>query len=422
MAKTWINDRWLTDARKMCEDGTCVRVPPPARVKRALSMHMDDPERANVPVEYRTAAFGRGARWSVYWTADGERRHRNFHDYHAAEEFRASLENDIRSSRYVNPRDSERPFGEVAEQWEATLRGSIKQSTEGRYRRELRVWVLPRWGTVPLERIGTAMIQRWVAQLTAGQAPRDASTGAARPLAPKTIRSIVDVVFRSVLAFAVSNKWLARNPVDGVKLPKAVPVRRRVYLTPIEVKCLADEMERDDASAVFLLAYTGLRLGELLALRCGDVDLDRMTLSVTKTQSVDVGNRTIETIPKGGRPRMVPIPQGLRDRVVSLVDGHASDDYLIRAPRGGMQTTRNWRNRVWYPALRAAGMDGIDGLTPHSLRHTYASLAIKAGADVKSLQAVLGHASAVETLDTYADLWPNRTVEVAAALDGEIIA
>lgn len=66
-------------------------------------------------------------------------------------------------------------------------------------------------------------------------------------------------------------------------------------------------------------------------------------------------------------------------------------------------------------------MDEIDGLTIHSLRHTYASLAIKAGSDVKTLQAVMGHASAAETLDTYADLWPNRTGEVAAAINQEIL-
>ena len=154
---------------------------------------------------------------------------------------------------------------------------------------------------------------------------------------------------------------------------------------------------------------------------CGDVDLDRMTLSVSKTQSVDVNNRTIETTPKGNRSRTVPIPEGLRAGIMRLVDGHGSDEYLVRAPRGGMQTTQNWRNRIWSPALRAAGMDEIDGLTIHSLRHTYASLAIKAGSDVKTLQAVMGHASAAETLDTYADLWPNRTGEVAAAINQEIL-
>ena len=398
---------------KTLDDGSKVRVAPSAAMKRALSMHMDDPEKAKVPVEFRTSVFGKGSRWTVFWMADGERHRRNFRDYRKADEFRAGLEDDIRSAKYVNPKDSERTFGEVAELWATGLRGSIKQSTEARYLRELRIWVLPRWGTVPLGRIGTAAAQRWVAQLVSGDAPRDGRIGQPRPLAPKSVRSIVKIVFKAVLDLAVSNGWLSANPADRVKLPRAVPVRQRVYLTPVEVKAIADEMEGDDAVAVFLLAYTGLRVG--------DVDLDRMTLSVTKTQSVDVGNRTIETTPKGNRSRVVPIPEGLCSGVVRLSNGHGSDDYLVRAPRGGMQTTQNWRNRVWSPALRAAGMDEIDGLTIHSLRHTYASLAIKAGSDVKTLQAVMGHASAAETLDTYADLWPNRTGEVAAAINQEIL-
>ncbi|PKV03211.1 tyrosine-type recombinase/integrase [Bifidobacterium pseudolongum] len=421
MAKSWINDRWLTDAVKILDDGSKVHVPPSSAVKRALSMHVNDPEKAKVPAEFRTSVFGQGARWTVFWTADGERHRKNFRDYRKADEFRAGLEDDIRSARYVNPKDAERTFGEVAEIWIAGLRGSIKQSTEARYLRELRIWVLPRWGMVPLGRIGTATVQRWVAQLVSGDAPRDGRIGQARPLAPKSIRSIVKIVFKAVLDLAVSNGWLMTNPVDRVKLPRALPMHRRIYLTPIEVKAIADEMSDGNAIAVYLLAYTGARIGELLALRCGDVDLDRMAISITKTQSVDVGNRTIETTPKGNRSRTVPIPDGLRPGIIRLIDGHGSDEYLVRAPRGGMQTTQNWRNRIWFPALRAAGMDDIDGLTIHSLRHTYASLAIKAGADVKTLQAVMGHASAAETLDTYADLWPSRTGEVAAAINKEIL-
>ncbi len=72
---------------------------------------------------------------------------------------------------------------------------------------------------------------------------------------------------------------------------------------------------------------------------------------------------------------------------------------------------------MWYPAKEGAGYGDIEGLRIHSLRHTYASSAIGAGCDVKTLQAVMGHASAVETLNTYAGLWPDRVDEVAEAMD-----
>ena len=115
----------------------------------------------------------------------------------------------------------------------------------------------------------------------------------------------------------------------------------------------------------------------------------------------------------------VPIPSQLLSRVKALLEGHGPEDYLLHGPWGGRQNTANWRNRVWAPALRYAGMKDIEGLVIHSPRYTY-PLAIKAGADVKTLQAVLGHASATETLDTYADLWPNRTGEVVEVIGQDI--
>lgn len=81
----------------------------------------------------------------------------------------------------------------------------------------------------------------------------------------------------------------------------------------------------------------------------------------------------------------------------------------------GQGASRNWRTRAWYPALRACGLAG-KGITVHSLRHAYASMAIAAGADIKTLQRQLGHSSASITLDMYASLFPSRLSEVADAV------
>lgn len=421
MAKTWINDRWLQSAETTLSDGTTIRIDPPADVKRSLAMNIDHPERAKVPDSFKTAGYGKGARWTVFWQADDGRKRRNFRDYRAAEEFQAAMEDDIRSNRYVNPKNLERSFNQVATLWEQTLTGRIKGSTEARYLRELRVWVIPRWGKVPLGRITTGAIQAWVAQLASGKAPRDGKIGKSRPLAPKTLRSVVFIVMKAVIKHAISLGWMQSNPMDGVKLPKATVKTPRVYLTPPEIKAIADQMSDNNATLVYLLSYTGIRIGEALALRCGNVDLDAGTIMVLQTQSTDRNNHVVETLPKGNRTRKVPIPEKLMPRLCGIIGDRAGDDYLFRAPRGGRLDTRNWRNRVWAPALQAAGMDEIAGLVIHSLRHTYASLAIKNGADVKTVQSVMGHASAAETLDTYADLWPDRTGEVATAIDGDIV-
>lgn len=420
--KAWKEDRWLTDATMVMANGETVTVPCPQNAKVSLARNIANPSVAKVPEEFKTKEYGKGSRWCVRWRDDAGRLHkRNMASSQAADTLVAELEDDIRSGRYVNPRDRQRTVGEVAELWAKGLRGSIKGSTEHRYLLELRVWVLPRWGHAQIGAITTPRIQAWVAMLLEGKAPRNAKIGKARPLAPKSVRSIVAIVFRSVLELAVEEGWLASNPVKGVKMPRQQVQTPRVYLEPSEIDMLCSHMKRDDATAVMLMAFTGLRLGEALALRVADVDYARHLLHVTKTLSDDHDGNVVETLPKGNKPCLVPLPPRLERRLHELTDGHGMDEYLVRAPRGGRQQQRNWRNRVWYPALKSAGMDEIAGLVPHSLRHTYASLAIARGADVKTLQAVMGHASATETLDTYADLWPDRSQDVARAIDADIM-
>lgn len=89
---------------------------------------------------------------------------------------------------------------------------------------------------------------------------------------------------------------------------------------------------------------------------------------------------------------------------------------VFTTKRGSEVRLRNWRNREFGKAVTAACLDGL-GLTPHKLRHTAASLAIAAGADVKVVQAMLGHATATMTLDRYGYLFPDRLDEVAEAMD-----
>src|SRR3546814_13479523 len=90
-----------------------------------------------------------------------------------------------------------------------------------------------------------------------------------------------------------------------------------------------------------------------------------------------------------------------------------ADALVFPAPHGGYLPLENFRKRVWLPAVRQAG---LGPLRPHDLRHTCASLAIAAGADIKVLQRMLGHSSAVLTLDRYGHLFPGQAESVAARL------
>lgn len=169
---------------------------------------------------------------------------------------------------------------------------------------------------------------------------------------------------------------------------------------------------------ILVLAYGGLRWGEATALRVCDVDLLRGRLNVQRAVSEVAGNLIYGT-PKSHATRAVPIPAFVRSELSRWLDDKAPDDLLFTGPEGGPLRNSNFRQRVFDPAVRAAG---IHKLKPHDLRHTAASLSIASGANVKAVQRMLGHASASMTLDTYADLFEADLDLVAERLNDAALA
>ena len=217
-----------------------------------------------------------------------------------------------------------------------------------------------------------------------------------------------------VLDWAVETDRLATNPAARLRLPRPEH-RDHVYLTDLEVDRLAGCAGRDRL-LILTLAYTGLRFGEAAALRVGSVDLAARRLAITHAWADQNSSALYLAAPKTHERRKVGLPGFLADELAPLLTDRAPDAWLFTAPFGGALNLPNWRRRVFYPAVRRAGLDGR-GLTPHSMRHTAASLAIAAGADVKVVQTMLGHKDAAMTLNTYAGLFPDRLDEVADALD-----
>lgn len=120
-------------------------------------------------------------------------------------------------------------------------------------------------------------------------------------------------------------------------------------------------MDADNAMVVYMLVCTGLGIGEALALRCGDADLNCNRINVLRTQSVDADSRLAETLLKDNRTRFVPVLSRLLPKIKDLLDGHNPEDYLLRGLRGGRQTTTNWRNRVWTTGPSGCGHAGCRG-------------------------------------------------------------
>jgi integrase len=175
-----------------------------------------------------------------------------------------------------------------------------------------------------------------------------------------------------------------------------------------------------NATVVRFLAYTGLRWGEMAALRVQDFDMLRRRVNVS--QSVTESGGLVWSTPKTWERRSVQFPAVLADELAALMVGKGRDELVFTDMRGGVLRNSNWRARVFEPAVSKCRKadDSFPSITPHDLRHTAASLAVSVGANVKAVQRMLGHAKASMTLDVYADLFDEDLDDVAANLGAAI--
>ncbi len=336
--------------------------------------------------------------WLARWRdLDGRSHKRTFPRKVDAERYVSAIQEDLYRGTYVDPNRGKITLGEWASSWLASL-GHLKASTRNRYTGIVNHHVIPKWGRRKLNAINYHDVAAWVADL------------AASDLSPGSVRYI-HRVFALILEHAVLDGRLNANPAKAVSLPKIQP-REPVFLSINEVDRLAKGAGTSGLTIEFL-ALTGLRFGEMAALRVADLDLARRRVKVKASVS-EVGGKLVWTSPKNHHSRSAPIPASLAAKLAILVREKKRDDLVFTSPTGGVLRINNWRPRVFDRACAAAG---ITGLRPHDLRHTAASLAVSAGGNVKAVQRMLGHASAAMTLDIYAGLFGDDLDSVAEGID-----
>jgi integrase len=274
----------------------------------------------------------------------------------------------------------------------------------------------PARGRVRLAQVSHAEVQDWVSTLSATRSPA-------------TVRKIHRTL-SLILDLAVRDGRLAGNVAERINLPRPVRPEQR-HLTIAQVERLARECGYPSSAskhrphgerahepyqlAVLFLAYTGVRFGEMAALRAGRVDLERRRAVIAESVTVVQGKGLVWGTPKTHQRREVPLPRFLVEQLKPHLATLKPEDLVFTGVRRGSPLRAAIFRRGHFNA--AADAIGIPGLHPHELRHTAASLAIAAGADVKVVQQMLGHASATMTIDTYGHLFENRLDEVADALD-----
>ena len=337
-------------------------------------------------------------RWRArYRDPVGQEISRHFARKVDAQRWLDSVTTAVSTGLYVDPSLSRVQVGDWAHKWLET-KTNLKPTTRRDYESLLQAHVVPRWGSMTLAEVKHEDITSWLADLSA------------RRLSASRVRA-AHVALSQMLKLAVRSGRLARNPAEYVPLPRVHRADKR-YLTHDEVDALADAAG-EFRPVILFLAYTGVRFGEMAALRVGRLDLLRRRATISEAVA-EVAGRMVFSTPKTHQLRTVPIPRFLVDELAPLVVGKGPQDLVFIGVKGAVLRLSHFRRSVFNSAVEATG---LTGLTPHGLRHTAASLAIASGADVKVVQTMLGHASATMTLDLYGHLYPDRLDEIADRMD-----
>lgn len=287
----------------------------------------------------------------------------------------------------------------------------LEASTKAGYRSYLDKHFLPFFGDLSMAAILPSTVQSWVTQVSAGG------------LSPRSIVKY-HVMLHSVFKRAVRDRVIGYNPCSDTELPKVITRKTRI-LTPPEFQVLLTHMPDRFVPLVLTEIETGLRWGELIALRPRHVDFLRRTVTVEET-IVEVPRKVsptgerfmVKPYPKDDEPRTV----GVRQELLEVLSQHIArlglgrDGLLFASTEGpaGKPLSRNtFRTRYWLPALESAGL-GFH-VRMHDLRHAHASWLLAGGADLKTVMDRLGH-NQIQTTQKYLHTLPDAHEQALKAL------
>jgi integrase len=348
--------------------------------------------------------------------ANGERRqkwHGGFQTKKAAEAVRARLVHQLTTGFNVEP-SSMRLSDWLVDHWLPVHKTRIKKTTYRAYRSAIENHINPRIGGVPLGKLTPQILNQLYQQLLANGRRKEEGG-----LAPATVNGI-HVVVRKALADAEDAGLIPRNPAIKAKAPRPASQDGELrYWTPSELREFLELVEHHRLEAAFhLLAMTGARRGEIAGLRWVDVDLDQARITIRQALLSGEGEVYVSS-PKSGRGRTVDLDQATleklrehRDRqLLEKVATRRWEDsgYVFVKPDGSPldpnTLTRAFRwivDRSDLPRIRL-----------HDLRHTHASIAVKAGVPIGVVSERLGHASPEFTLHRYSHVMPGMQREAA---------
>jgi integrase len=330
-----------------------------------------------------------GKRYQVKWRqSDGTQTSRNFRTLREAKEFKKRIDYEKSLGTLPDRRLRKVKFSEFASEVFSTT--SHRPSTARRRDGIMKKYLLPLFGKKPLSEIHrTHIIQAM-------------NCWASQGLSPRTIINHLNVL-RPIFAEAVHQNILVKSPMEGVKRPRTIAVKRRP-LSPEQCHALLREIDPRYAFAVHFVLATGVRWGEFANLRIRDFrplsNLIQIADSKTEAGIREIALDPLETL---------RISRHIAETNRTGADG---DSPLFTSPDGKPLHYSNFRRRVFEPACRRAGLNEV---TFHDLRRTHATMLVAQGHDLKVIQERMGHRSITTTLDFYAQATEQGKMRAAGA-------
>ena len=334
-------------------------------------------------------------------------------------EVKAKLKQAIEEAKGLDASKAGRyTVGEWMEVWfEHYAKVKVRPSSHQTYRGYIDNHIKPNIGKIPLEKLTSLELQKFYKKLlTNGRVDRLESRHQAKGLSPKTVRNIHQII-SSAMSLAKEQKLIVANPAEGCALPRLE--HREMKTLPVEQ--LQSFLREAKESGVYELYYlelaTGLRRGELLGLKWEDIDLERGDLRVRR-QIARINGEVVEAPLKTKNAyRTLPLAEDTVSILLEQKEKVGGSPWVFPSPTGGPISP----DSVLHMLHRVLKRAGLPRVRFRDLRHTFATLALQNGVDVKTVSGMRGHFSAEFTLDTYAHV-TTASQRQAAKTMGSVIS
>lgn len=364
----------------------------------------------------------KGSRWRGVVYVDGRHKWVSL-SKHLTEDQREKAQKEldalvVDARRGQLPMDGRITVAQLLEQWMDSVADDHKPTTRAQNRSRINRHILPHIGRMKVAEVKPKHIEDLFSQIKR-------SKRNPQGLAPQTA-ILVGKVLNAAFDKAVTWEYVHRNPVKIAEKPVADDPKEKRVLDADEFRGMTAALAGTKlAVPALVLGMTGIRRGEALALRWDQVDLDNGTITVEQNVTRAEGRTYLDTPKSKKGTRMIPLPSLAVDalRVYRVAQEKRKTDEV-----GAGWVERNlvfddgegnwWKPTSFSDAFaRAATAAGYPGVTPHSLRHGYASIVYDATADMKMVQELLGHSTLDITMDVYTKVFDRKKREAVAKLD-----